>query len=294
MKRLLTCLTITGGFCGAVYADDIPKFKDYPAKIYSGQQAPLRLDTPEARQHRTRLREAANDDINFGGRYVFTQWGAGTGCDTGALIDVKTGGVQFLPFAACNWSGYDRPFEVRSTSRLLVVAGQVGEGGPRGAHFFEFNGKEFKPVYANVTPLAAIEPAAGQAEAADITGEKLKQNPVIGPLLSCYDLALTGRVNKMMRDSPDERTYAARMLFAGGVAGLAIDVKKECDSWYLGASDIQADRARVVAAFGPLFVDYVYDEDRKFYESCVAKKHEAGWERLSKDCEKSMDSLKLR
>lgn len=294
MKRLLVCLLMAAGTCGMAHADSGPKYKDYLAKAYSGEEAPLRLDSPQAQQYGPKLRKAVEQPINFGGRYVFAQWGAGTHCDTGALIDVATGKVYFLPFAACNWSGYDRPFEFHKNSRLLVVAGQIGEAGTIGVHFFEFTGKEFKLVGEKITSLPSVEPGAGPIEAATtITEEKLRQNPVIAPLLSCYDLALTGRVNKMMSDAPDERTYAARMLFAGGVTGLAIEVKKECDHWYLSQSSIQADRPKIVDAFGTLFVGYVYDEDRKFYASCIARKNDVGWERLSKDCEENMEFLKL-
>ncbi|WFU01947.1 hypothetical protein QA648_17880 [Rhizobium sp. CB3171] len=164
MKRLLVCLLMAAGTCGTAHADGIPKFKDYPAKAYSGEEAPLRLNTPQAQQNGPRLRKAVEQPINFGGRYVFAQWGAGTQCDTGALINVATGEVHFLPFAACNWSGFSKPFEVRKNSRLLVVAGQVGETGAIGAHYFEFTGKEFKPVGENVKSLTSVEPAAGPTE----------------------------------------------------------------------------------------------------------------------------------
>jgi len=118
---------MAAGTCAMAQADGGPKYTDYPATAYSSAKAPLRLDTPQAKQFRTRLRAAAKEQMNFGGHYVFTHWGAGTQCDTGALIDLATGEVQFLPFAACNWSGFTKPFEFRKNSRLLVVAGQVGE-----------------------------------------------------------------------------------------------------------------------------------------------------------------------
>jgi hypothetical protein len=167
MMRLLACLVIAAGGCSAAYANDIPKFKEYPANIYNGSKAPIHLDTQEVGQYRTQLRDAIKGPINFGGHYVFTQLGAGTRCDTGAIIDVATGEVYFLPFAACNWAGFDRPFEFRKNSRLLVVAGQVGEDGPRGAHFFEFTGKEFKIVGDKASSPISLEPAAGPSEAVD-------------------------------------------------------------------------------------------------------------------------------
>jgi hypothetical protein len=170
---------VATGLCSTAHAEDTPKFKNYPADIYSGPETPIRLDAPEARQYRTRLQKASREPINFGGRYVFTQWGAGTQCDTGALIDVKTGQVHVLPFAACFWQSYDRPFEFRKNSRLLVVAGQVGETGATGAHFFEFTGNEFKSVGLKAdspetnNDITSVEPSAGPADiASDIPLEK--------------------------------------------------------------------------------------------------------------------------
>ncbi|PDT38164.1 hypothetical protein CO671_01840 [Rhizobium sp. M10] len=174
MRKLLVGLMMAAGLCCVTGAQsqEVPKFKDYLAKMYSGPEVQVRLDPKLTQEERTRLQQASREPINFGGSYVFTQWGAGTQCDTGALIDVKTGQVHALPFAACFWQGYDRPFEFRKNSRLLVVAGQVGEDSPRGAHFFEFTGKEFKkvaltpadPVTTNNTE--SVEPSAGPIDAA--------------------------------------------------------------------------------------------------------------------------------
>ncbi|OHV78411.1 hypothetical protein [Rhizobium sp. LCM 4573] len=199
MRKWLAGLVIATTLCSAGHAADVPRFKDYPAKIYSGRQASLRLDTAEVQEHRTRLEEAEKESINFGGRYVFTQWGAGTQCDTGALIDVATGQVHVLPFAACFWSGYERPFEVRPNSRLLVVAGQVGEDGPRGAHFFEFTGTEFRKVGMKAeepiigADAASVEPSAGPP--ADVASAPLEKTPE--GLNAFTDAVITGvhRIN---------------------------------------------------------------------------------------------------
>lgn len=155
--------------------DGFPKFEDYPANTYNGVRAPLVLDTAEAREYRTRLRAAAKGDINFGGRYVFTRWGAGNRCDYGALVDVATGKVHFLPFTSCNWSKYGRPFKFSKHSRLLAVAGQIAKDSPADIFFFEFTGTDFKPVMKKSffaallgqTDNDNIEPAAGPVEAPD-------------------------------------------------------------------------------------------------------------------------------
>lgn len=174
MNAWIVGLGLAIGLGGFAHASEVPKFKDYPAQVYNGKKAQLRLDLPDVAAYRTRLREALREPVNFGGRYVFKEWGAGAQCSTGALLDVVTGEAHVLPFAACNWSGYDRPFEIRPTSRLMVVAGQVGEDGPRGAHFFEFTGTEFRevavvPAEPAVADNAAVEPAAGPVATSDTT-----------------------------------------------------------------------------------------------------------------------------
>jgi hypothetical protein len=80
-------------------------FEKYPAKIYTGKKAPLKLG--EWRLFRTRITDAyKHGEIGFGGSYVVTMWGCGTGCISGAMIDKKTGTVYGLPV------GEDTPLEL--------------------------------------------------------------------------------------------------------------------------------------------------------------------------------------
>jgi hypothetical protein len=107
-----------------------PQFEEYPAGgTYAGKHhAPVL--TKESRQYRTRLREGAKEKVNFAGHYVFTTWGCGTECITGAAIDVKTGKVFLLPFNLCCWGDGNDPFDIRPDSRLAAFLGQRNEKGP--------------------------------------------------------------------------------------------------------------------------------------------------------------------
>jgi hypothetical protein len=141
-------------------AQSVPQYKDYPAKPFKGARAAVDVSPPDAWNYRSVLRKGAKEPINFAGRYVFTSWGVGRGCETGAAIDVSTGRVTFFPYNACFWREKDPPFIVETGSRLFISTGNLGEDGPRGAHFFEFTGREFRYLMTN--PFKEDAPRAEQ------------------------------------------------------------------------------------------------------------------------------------
>lgn len=225
-------------------AADVPKFKDYPADLYVGPEVPIKLDNPQARQYKTQLKRASAKPINFAGQYVFTHWGTGAQCQTGALIDVKTGQVHFLPFAACNWAGFDKPFEVRPNSRLFVVAGQVDNQGTRGAHFYEFTGTDFKKVTRNKDGFFAklfngvddnaIKPAAGPTETAPINKDELwKRNWEIANhkpfsfVFLCYSATFDTMKMKLIDGLGDQ--FERHFVMAGGNSETAEVAIALCD-----------------------------------------------------------------
>jgi hypothetical protein len=118
-----------------------PKFSDFPAVPYHGPQTSADLSTKEARAYRTRLSNAARQAPNFAGHYVVTEWGCGTGCLTGAILDVKTGKAVFLPVLLGSGStghpvdDQNQKFEYRVDSYLLRVIGSLGTDAPY--HFTE-------------------------------------------------------------------------------------------------------------------------------------------------------------
>jgi hypothetical protein len=132
-----------------------PRFRDYPVGgIYRGRAVRVVL-TPDNRLFRTRLRAAARQPPNFAGHYVVTTWGCGTGCRSGAVIDLKTGRVYPLPHQLCCWPygepPYPEPLEFRAGSRLLVLTGARAatetEEGEVGRHFYEFRGGRFRHLH---------------------------------------------------------------------------------------------------------------------------------------------------
>ena len=128
-----------------------PRFRDFRVtEVYSGPVAQPRLTSREAREFRTRLREAASGKPNFAGHYLVAQWGCGTECVTGAIIDAKTGAVTFFPFLdLCCWGKVaDRfePIKFRLDSRLITFSGELGEKPPLANHHFVLSRGRFKPL----------------------------------------------------------------------------------------------------------------------------------------------------
>jgi hypothetical protein len=131
-----------------------PRFEDYPVReIYRGGGARLRL-TAGDRAFRTRLREAAKRRPNFAGRYVLTAWGCGAGCQTGAVIDARTGRVHWLPHEATldYDAGLDfEPIRFRLDSRLILIFGARDDApdidADFGTHYYVFERGRFRQVF---------------------------------------------------------------------------------------------------------------------------------------------------
>jgi len=125
----------------AAHAQSIPQFRNYSA-ISPPVWLPGTIDfsEPENRKYRTRLTAASRQRANFAGHYVLSTWGCdGPQCMTGAIVNLPTGRVIFLPEVCC-WGSVDgnfKPFEFRTDSRLVVISGQLNRQGDNATHFFE-------------------------------------------------------------------------------------------------------------------------------------------------------------
>ncbi|MCE9599512.1 MAG: hypothetical protein K8S54_16235 [Spirochaetia bacterium] len=63
-------------------------------------QVPVRFDSsPGVKTFRTRIVEGAAGDVNFAGHYLIVEWGCGTSCMSGVVINAMDGRVNFLPTA---------------------------------------------------------------------------------------------------------------------------------------------------------------------------------------------------
>lgn len=79
-----------------IYRKYRPKktFEDYPADFYSGELAYPDFSTnPEAKRFITRIKNECANGINFAGHYTLVTWGCGSPCQSGVIVDRKTGKI---------------------------------------------------------------------------------------------------------------------------------------------------------------------------------------------------------
>lgn len=168
----------------------VPQFAQFPSPVYHGLVGRLDLSSPDAYQYRTRLRNGAQQPVNFAGHYQLVQWGCGADCLTGAIIDVLTGQVTFLPsveFApSVGPNGIDSiPFnsiQFRTNSRLIVFSGQLNETGVIGVHFDLWNGSGFQDLLTIpfVAPAAVAQAPQQPSVTAVPVGRSLFNEPIAG------------------------------------------------------------------------------------------------------------------
>jgi len=128
-----------------------PRFEDFPAgQTYTGPvHAPDLSSHPDAKTYRTQLQNAAKGGVNFAGDHVLATWGCGGQCLMGAVINARSGHVQFLPGTICCWieAGEDiNPIEFEVGSDLLVLTGLVNEEEPMARHSYDFSGRAFRLI----------------------------------------------------------------------------------------------------------------------------------------------------
>ncbi len=151
MKKLpspvpVVLLTVFTAF--TAFAADFPQFKDFPAtEVHQGNNAPVNLATPAAREFRTRLTEAARQQPNFAGHCILTRWGCGSGCIQPAIIDAKSGRVFMVPFTVTTvGEEVVDPMQFRPDSRLLIVNGSRNDQPENGSFYYLWDGKQLELI----------------------------------------------------------------------------------------------------------------------------------------------------
>ena len=99
-----------------IYKKYQPKtaFKDYPAVIYEGKLADPDFSTnPDAKRFITRIKTECANGINFAGHYTLVTWGCGSPCQSGVVVDRKTGKI---------FDGYGTSLgsEFRKDSKMII------------------------------------------------------------------------------------------------------------------------------------------------------------------------------
>jgi len=92
-------------------------FEDFKVEeIYIGRIAPIDYTSNKtAKLYRSTIREAyKNSTPTFGGHYCMAEWGCGSPCHAGAIVDLKTGKVYDTPAGAIR-------YDYKKDSRMIIV-----------------------------------------------------------------------------------------------------------------------------------------------------------------------------
>ncbi|NHN24694.1 hypothetical protein FIA58_003310 [Flavobacterium jejuense] len=79
-----------------IYRKNNPKtfFEDYKVAIYKGKLSEPDFSTNlQAKRFKTNIKKECANGINFAGHYTLITWGCGSPCQSGVLVDRKTGKI---------------------------------------------------------------------------------------------------------------------------------------------------------------------------------------------------------
>jgi hypothetical protein len=225
-KAIAAAMLLSLGVTG-VLADQSPRFADYPTTIQRNlPPGRLNLSDPRAYSYRTRLREASRRPVNFAGHYQLAEWGCGTDCATGAIIDALTGQVWFLPSVDGYGMDSDVPdfqhLQFRADSSLLIISGSIDDKGPKGWHFYSFERGNLTGVH--FTPWV---PAQVVAAPDNKNSEQIPQNTAAAevqiralPAPLCHEDILADKSGRLVGDKCGREGSGCSFQSAGGTNGV--------------------------------------------------------------------------
>lgn len=139
-----------------------PKWEDYPAiePIWKGPNAAPKLIRSDERMFRTNITKAAKEPPDFAGHYRFADWGCGSVCAAGALIDLKTGIIYPPPKITKSAAGWSRwifaggfvegsYLETHPDSRLAITREQARDDEQK-VRYWEWTGSGFRLIMERV------------------------------------------------------------------------------------------------------------------------------------------------
>jgi hypothetical protein len=139
-----------------IASETIPKFEDFRVSAqWSGPNATVKLVRRDERMFYTQLSRGGTERPNLAGHYRFVEWGCGSLCSAGAVVDLQTGDVYPppKPAGAMN-TGWERwifaggivdgsYIEMRPDSRLVIVRQQSKAPASQEARYYEWTGTGF-------------------------------------------------------------------------------------------------------------------------------------------------------
>jgi hypothetical protein len=122
MGRMTLLLLTLPLLAYAVDDKQVYPFDQYKAPVFRGKPAMPKLESAQAREHRTIITRSVRRGPNFAGHYTVVEWGCGTECAVYVIVDDRTGKVYELPELSKGLNlGLDGP-SFRADSKLMVLA----------------------------------------------------------------------------------------------------------------------------------------------------------------------------
>ncbi|WP_448952127.1 hypothetical protein [Labrys neptuniae] len=141
MLRAILAAGLVAASVSAAFGAE-PGFKDFPAgDIYSGRHAKPVFSSKETSAYKARFNSAARKPPNFGGHYVIDEWGCGSGCKMGGIVELKTGKTFILPTVSTEAGDFEKgqvgEYAYSKDSNLLIAKGHLNDDGPYGVFYFQ-------------------------------------------------------------------------------------------------------------------------------------------------------------
>ena len=155
---LLAIFTAVSAVCAYAQRSSKPAFAQYRTQVERPRIKEIDFKkNPAARSFRTRLSEGVRGGVNFAGHYTVVGWGCGTGCISGAIVDLDRGKVLWpeqlngIGVWYFGDSYADEPVAYRKNSRLLVITGSPGvlrdaPEKPSGVYYYEWKNDRLQLV----------------------------------------------------------------------------------------------------------------------------------------------------
>jgi hypothetical protein len=129
---LFTVLALALGSCQDKTKKEADPEKTAPGVAKIQGKAPVNFEShPIAKEYRTVISEKYDElEVNFASHYIITTWGCGSGCVSGAMVDIRDGNVYPLPHDE-EWGGNGTYINSKKGSKTLltILAVQLPAGG---------------------------------------------------------------------------------------------------------------------------------------------------------------------
>jgi hypothetical protein len=146
---------------------------------------------------------------------------------------------------------------------------------------------------ATVVVCAMLGCQNAGAEESDAVAAKMLADPVVGPLLSCYQDDYDNNLSIIAKSVSNERKYHLAVISNGGFFGIARFTVDQCNKWYIKQYPDVPNSSDLTMEWGELFQDWAKDHDATFKNLCLGRaEKEDDWRFMKNICKRIRWSYK--